>query len=598
MPQLLSPGVFIQEIPSGQSIVTAVSTSTMGSVGFTKLGPVNVPQFITSLNGFFTTLGGYVANTYLPLMATAFFANGGSQAWYNRVVPSDAVAATASIAGYWKYDAFAPGVDYNRVNIVLAGDANTEDVATATFTKFNVSVQLASAVGETDYTTVETYNGIVLDDPSDSNYFPTVLNNNSLYAKVTAVGAGPGGIPTVFDSLAVTGETVGTGDGTTVVYNDTLAQPTVAANTLQILVNGTPVAKDNGTGKIVPIVGSVSGTVSYSTGALHVVFGVAPAGAAAITADYYKAGAQVIETLLAGGADGTLPLTRADLTSPALAATGEGLYAFDKIPDFLNLGIGESAGDAVMSGDLISYAENRKDCFVVLAGPAGQAPAEVLNYKKSVLASQSNYAAMYYPWVTISDPLTSQPRNVPPIGHVLGVYARTDNARNVSKAPAGVNDGQLSFAIGLERVLSPGERDLIYPSNINPLISSPQTGRVVWGARTLALTGDFTLVQVRRLFIFLEKSVFNSTHDFVFENMGDPLFASITARITGFMLSLFQQNYFKGNTPKDAFFVTCNASNNPTATQNQRIVFCDIGVAANEPAEFVVFRFQRKLASA
>jgi len=236
---------------------------------------------------------------------------------------------------------------------------------------------------------------------------------------------------------------------------------------------------------------------------------------------------------------------------------------------------------------------------IFLAPAEGLTPQEVLNFKRATLASQSIFAALYYPWVTIADPLRDgRSLNIPPIGHVIGAYARTDRSKNIGKAPAGVVDGRLNFSIGLERILSKGEQDLIFPANINPLVSSTQTGRAIFGARTLATTGDFTQINASRLFIFLEKSVFNSTHDFVFENIGSVLFTQISGRVGGFLNTLFLENFFAGNTPEEAFFVICDETNNPPVVQATRTVFCDVGVAPFEPNEFLVFRFQRKLAGA
>jgi phage tail sheath protein FI len=168
----------------------------------------------------------------------------------------------------------------------------------------------------------------------------------------------------------------------------------------------------------------------------------------------------------------------------------------------------------------------------------------------------------------------------------------------VGKAPGGTVDGALVFLLGLEADSTLGQRDLLYPFKINPLISGPQTGLAVWGVRTMSLQPEWKYINVRRLFMFLEKSVFNATHWIVFENNGNALWGKIKAQLTGFLLSLFNEGYFAGKRPSEGFFIICDESNNTPQTIELGQVIIDIGVAANKPAEFVIFRFsQQTLAS-
>jgi len=94
--------------------------------------------------------------------------------------------------------------------------------------------------------------------------------------------------------------------------------------------------------------------------------------------------------------------------------------------------------------------------------------------------------------------------------------------------------------------------------------------------------------------MFLEKSVFEATHWIVFENNGPGLWTRIKAQIEGFLKALFNENYFAGNSPAQAFFVIVDDSNNPPESVNNGQVIIDIGIAPNKPAEFVRFRFQQK----
>ena len=217
----------------------------------------------------------------------------------------------------------------------------------------------------------------------------------------------------------------------------------------------------------------------------------------------------------------------------------------------------------------------------------------------NTLGVSSSYAALYYPYITIADPVTDLPVNVPPGGHIAGIYARTDNTKSVGKAPAGVEDGKINFSIGLERKLEFAELDILHPKQINALMDTAQTGRVVWGARSLENPpADFRFLHVRRLFNFLKASIFNSTHGFVFESVGASLRQRIKLSVQSFMLTLYGQGLFKGDSPQEAFDVICDESNNPKEVEDSGTVICDIYVAANVPGEYIVFRVQQKFAAA
>ena len=135
---------------------------------------------------------------------------------------------------------------------------------------------------------------------------------------------------------------------------------------------------------------------------------------------------------------------------------------------------------------------------------------------------------------------------------------------------------------------------MLDPAGVNCLVDWTQTGRVIWGANTLAKSGDFRFVNQRRLFLFLEKSVFQSSFSYVFESNGPQLWSRLRLQISGFLNGLYQQNYFRGNTAAEAFFVICDGNNN-SATSNT--VYIDVGVATQIPAKYVVFRFQQILQS-
>ncbi|MBW2169343.1 MAG: phage tail sheath family protein [Deltaproteobacteria bacterium] len=275
------------------------------------------------------------------------------------------------------------------------------------------------------------------------------------------------------------------------------------------------------------------------------------------------------------------------------------MYALLTTNELINMTIPDAAGDVTMSVDQVTEAERNEHWFIILATPPGYTPAQARDWRINTLGITSSYSALYYPYIQIADPVTDLPANIPPGGHIAGVYARTDASKSVGKAPAGTVDGKLLFATGVERKLEFAEIDILHPNQVNAIINTPQTGLVVWGARTLERPpSDFRYVHVRRLFNFLKASIFNSTHGFVFENVGPPLWSKIRLSVESFLLTQFQQGLFKGGTPAEAYAVICDETNNPKNVQDAGYVYCDIYVAPNTPGEFIVFRIQQKVAQA
>lgn len=347
---------------------------------------------------------------------------------------------------------------------------------------------------------------------------------------------------------------------------------------------------------------NASGTneIDYDTGEFTITWaidgnpGIGPGGATAQTATYYTQPDTVVTGAMDGGSDGST-MTSNDVIGATLTADQRGLWAFDQIDELMQLVAADFQTDTTVADALVTYAELKKDKFVILTVPSGLTPQEAVNWKKFQLQNNTSFAALYYPHIKIIDPVSEVATDVPCGGHVAGVYARTDTNKNVGKAPAGVEDGKLNWAVGLELDLTRDQVGVCYPEKINCLVQWPQTGRCVWGARTLDIAGgEWPYTQMRRLFMFCEKSVFNATHTHTFKNNGPSLWSAIRTQVSNFLLGLHQAGYFAGTSPDESFFVICDRTNNPQNTVDQGLVFCDVGIAPNKPAEFIVFKFQQK----
>jgi uncharacterized protein len=186
--------------------------------------------------------------------------------------------------------------------------------------------------------------------------------------------------------------------------------------------------------------------------------------------------------------------------------------------------------------------------------------------------------------------------DMPPAGAVAGVYARTDVARGVWKAPAGI-DASLNGVPELSLAMTDPENGRLNPLGVNCLRSFPIVGRVVWGARTLrgadALASEWKYVPVRRLALFIEESLFRGTKWVVFEPNDEPLWAQIRLNVGAFMQNLFRQGAFQGSSPKDAYFVKCDKDTTTQNDINLGIVNILVGFAPLKPAEFVIIKLQQ-----
>ena len=199
----------------------------------------------------------------------------------------------------------------------------------------------------------------------------------------------------------------------------------------------------------------------------------------------------------------------------------------------------------------------------------------------------SKHAALYYPWVTILDPLTGNEINLPPSGFVAGIYARNDVEYGVHKAPA---NEIVNLAIDFEFRLSKAQQDILNPKGINCFRFFEGRGYRLWGARTISSDPEWKYVNLRRYFAFLERSIEKGTQWVVFENNNQRLWSNVRLTIEDFLYNEWKSNHLMGENPKKAYFVRCDRS---TMTQNDidngRLI-CHIGVAPVRPAEFVIFR--------
>jgi phage tail sheath protein FI len=245
-------------------------------------------------------------------------------------------------------------------------------------------------------------------------------------------------------------------------------------------------------------------------------------------------------------------------------------------------------------GRLVDWCSEGGTRMAILDAPPGLNAVGAVEWRQK-LKADSAFGAAYYPNLVVLNP---QPpagatngdrfRLVPPCGHVAGVWARTDAARGVWKAPA--NEVVRGVA-RLETEVTNGEQAKLNPQQVNCIRSFGSGGIRIWGARTLATTDQsWRYINVRRLFNFMEETIRQGTQWVVFEPNDAELWARVRRTVNGFLHGLWMQGALVGATPAQAYFVQCDESNNPRAQVDNGILVVDVGIAPVRPAEFVVFR--------
>jgi phage tail sheath protein FI len=239
---------------------------------------------------------------------------------------------------------------------------------------------------------------------------------------------------------------------------------------------------------------------------------------------------------------------------------------------------------------MLAHCENMKDRVAILDPLPDLNAQDVKNWRMQEAGYDSKYAVLYYPWISVANPTPGAGGAsifVPPSGHLAGVWARSDTERGVHKAPA---NEVVRGVLGLQNQITKSEQDSLNPVGVNCIRAFPGRGIRVWGARTLSSDPAWRYVNVRRLFNFVEESILLGTQWVVFEPNDQALWQRVKRTITGFLTRVWRDGALFGLTPEEAFYVKCDAENNPPETRDVGQLIVEVGIAPVKPAEFVIFR--------
>jgi hypothetical protein len=295
---------------------------------------------------------------------------------------------------------------------------------------------------------------------------------------------------------------------------------------------------------------------------------------------------RLVATPLSTGSDGT-PGDADFIGDPAQRT---GLYAFDQVQiQLLACPDTQSAGVTIAA---LAYCDRRGDAMFVGTPPLGFDLDGAKTYAAG-FRGRKVFGALYWPWIDVVNPLDTtgnRPRvTIPPVGHVLGVYARIADSRGVFKAPAG-DEALVRNALAVERDITDVDHtDLVKNGGVNAIRAIPGSGIIVDSSRTLSTDTRWLFVGTRRLFNFVKSSLRDGLRWVAQEPHSEELRRAVRFNVvTPFLLGLWRQGAFGSDDPEDVFTVICDASNNPPAEVNLGNFKVEVYFYPVKPAETII----------
>ena len=619
MPQYLSPGVYVEEVDTGSKPIEGVGTSVAAFVGFTERGPREA-SLITNWEQYRTIYGDFIEGAYLPTSVYGFFLNGGTRCYVMRVSPAVALPQT--------------GFNRTALEITPLLSAGSDEGLSVNASEVGSGGRYQLTIQRGDLS--ETFDNLSSDKKDkEGRYVETVINDPVKGSKLARAYDASG----AREASHLRGPKPGAyqfgGAEPARVAAAELPPPAVrmaarGAADLPVLELrhapgvskgvGIEVAEVSGQEELFKLIFKAetemeSFEVSFKKGAqyLETVVNNAKTGSKLVRAKDLAGDTQLslaerrpvakafqldgVVAEVKAEKNAKMVLTTADFSGDIVARTGlSGLEALDDVtmvcvPDLMSLyikGQMDLKGVQVVQTAIMNHCEAMHNRVAILDAPPGMTPQQIRTWRMQEANYDSEYAALYYPWIEIDNPVQKgKTMFSPPSGHMAGLWSRTDGERGVHKAPA---NEIVRGVVGLETQITKGEQDGLNPEGINCIRAFPGRGIRVWGARTLSSNASWKYINVRRLFNFVEASIDRGTQWVVFEPNDPELWDKIKRDVRAFLTQVWMSGALFGATADDAFFIKCDAETNPTASIDAGLVVTEIGIAPVKPAEFVVFR--------
>jgi len=570
-----APRVDVREKRNLFPVSKGVPTSVAGFAGPTERGPTGKAVRITSSSQFSRIFGGSWASSYMFEAVDGFFKEGGQTCHIARVVASSGNSAAA----FTLQDATPTNtIPVTAIGVGLYGNNQKVKVSKQDTKLGALTVALATAA---TFAVVESGAAAKI-QKGDTLKITDGVTTTRVIVK------GVSGTKVFFTAAVTLGATIAY--ATSVITNETF--------TFTVYENGNPIfgpLKDlrmsslsdrnyfvsrinkDGNDPEVPV------TVSDA--------GVAPSGT--VDPRPVNTSSDSDGDSLTGGTENT---TYADTD---FTGANKGYNLFDATKEVRLLATPGATGITVtgaISKGLIAYCAARGDCVAIVETADGLTASSALTYFSTNQVA-SSYAACYWPWVTITDPLSGLPLAVPPAGHVCGAIARTHAKEKIAKAPAGETSGKLVSVLGVSGVkpgedLSDSDVGTLYDANINCIRNLPNNGPTIMGGRTYE-SGDFGWLHVRLMFIYAEQFLKQATRFVLFEPTTPETRAAVRRTVLAFIRREWGKKNLDGATADDAGYCNCDDDNNPPSLQASGETYAVAGLNVPGTTEYLTIELGR-----
>jgi phage tail sheath protein FI len=550
MPEYLSPGVYVEEVDRGPKPIEGVGTAMAAFVGFTEKAELvrqvdgevitedvlNRPLLVTNWSQYVERFGSFVEGAYLPHAVYGYFNNGGGRCY------------VISVKTIGRAEAALLGSDGKPHMIVRSKQAGYDGL------RLRVKVDAPELPAPSSSKSKSGKDAKDKEDEEKKEEQPAAASSPNPPFTITVERQGVTGAWQVKEVLP----------------DVTLTEMKEEGGAKKVQV----VCKDNKASQWIEFVLPDSASL------------------AKVWPTTQQQSLNIERKQLA-------PPSSQDFRGDVTERTGvEGLEALDDVtmvcvPDLMTTAPGEKLNlDMVKAVQtmMIAHCERLGDRVAILDPPPDMTPQEIKKWRMDTAGYDSSYAALYYPWIQVDDPVQNRPIHVPPSGHMAGIWARNDNTRGVHKAPA---NEIVRGAVGLAYNTTKGEQDTLNPNGVNCIRAFPGRGIRVWGARTLSSDPAWRYISVRRLFNFVEKSIENGTQWVVFEPNDHKLWARVRRDVGAFLRVVWQEGALFGLSPSEAFYVKCDEELNPPEIRDMGRLIVEIGLCPVKPAEFVIFRISQ-----
>ena len=623
----VSPGVLVQERDLTR-IIPAVSTSIGAVAGEFRKGPLDEIVSISSENDLVDTFGEPDSNNFEVFFSAANFLQYSNSLRVVRAAQTNLVNATSTGCGLQikntthYQDNYADGsgvvgtfaartagahgntllvstcpsaTAYEEEGATTVNDGSTAvgdtTITVTDGTQLNVGdiISFSTTAATNDYddghqyriTNIATHDLTIVQKDSGSGGLLTTITNGANVRRrwryYDSVGTGPGTSPFVSDRS-------GSGDEIHVVVvdedGDVTGVPGQVLETFEKLSKAADAKTPQGDSNYYPDVLYAKSQHVYWMD--HNTSGT-NWGSNASGTTFTAVDTPTLESL-SGGADGSS------------VTTGQKKTAYEKFQDAETVDVGliiAGSGDGTHVENLITIAEIRKDA-VVFASPERADVVNVSNsetQKDNVLdfydsRSSSSYCVFDSGYKYMYDKYSDVYRFVPLNGDIAGLAARTDLVADSWFSPAGFNRGNVRGAVKLAFNPSKSQRDELYMKRINPVCTFPGQGTVLFGDKTaLSSPSAFDRINVRRLFITLEKAISTASKFQLFEFNDEFTRANFRAIVEPFLREV------QGRRGITDFLVVCDNTNNTGDVIDRNEFVAEIFVKPNRSINFIKLQF-------